>query len=67
MVAIPSIKNEDAKRPNRERENLVSEQTRIINRMKAALIRLGIPRWRRERRIPRQKIAGFSPRVAYPM
>jgi transposase len=42
MVAIPSIKNEDAKRPNRERENLVSEQTRIVNRMKAALIRLGI-------------------------
>jgi transposase len=42
MVAIPSIKNEDAKRPNRERENLVSEQSRIINRMKAALIRLGI-------------------------
>jgi transposase len=42
MVAIPSIKDEDAKRPNRERENLVSEQSRIINRMKAALIRLGI-------------------------
>ena len=36
------MKNEDAKRPNRERENLVSEQSRIINRMKAALIRLGI-------------------------
>jgi transposase len=42
MVAIPSIKDEDAKRPNRERENLVSEQSRIINRMKAALVRLGI-------------------------
>jgi transposase len=42
MVAIPSIKDEDAKRPNRERENLVSEQSRIVNRMKAALIRLGI-------------------------
>ena len=42
MVAIPSIKDEDAKRPNRERETLVSEQSRIINRMKAALIRLGI-------------------------
>jgi transposase len=42
MVDIPTIKNEDAKRPNRERENLVSEQSRIINRMKAALIRLGI-------------------------
>src|SRR4249919_3642989 len=42
MVAIPSIKNEDAKRPNRERESLVGEQTRIVNRMKATLIRLGI-------------------------
>ncbi|MGA8933283.1 MAG: IS110 family transposase [Pseudolabrys sp.] len=42
MVDIPSIKDEDAKRPNRERETLVSEQNRIINRMKAALIRLGI-------------------------
>src|SRR5580693_3465647 len=42
MVAIPTIKDEDAKRPNRERESLVGEQTRIVNRMKAALIRLGI-------------------------
>ena len=33
MVAIPSIKDEDVKRPNRERENLVSEQSRIINRI----------------------------------
>jgi transposase len=42
MVAIPTIKDEDAKRPNRERECLVGEQNRIINRMKATLIRLGI-------------------------
>ena len=42
MVAIPTIEDEDAKRPNRERENLVGEQTRIVNRMKAALSRLGI-------------------------
>jgi transposase len=42
MVAIPTIENEDAKRPNRERESLVGEQTRIVNRMKAALSRLGI-------------------------
>ena len=42
MVAIPTTKDEDAKRPNRERESLVGEQNRIINRMKAALIRLGI-------------------------
>jgi transposase len=42
MVAIPTITAEDAKRPNRERESLVGEQSRIVNRMKAALIRLGI-------------------------
>jgi transposase len=42
MVAIPTLKDEDAKRPNRERESLVGEQSRIVNRMKAALIRLGI-------------------------
>jgi transposase len=42
MVAIPTINEEDAKRPNRERESLVAEQNRIINRMKAALVRLGI-------------------------
>src|SRR5450631_3383125 len=42
MVAIPTINEEDAKRPNREHESLVGEQSRIINRMKAALARLGI-------------------------
>ena len=42
MVAIPTIKDEDAKRPTRERESLVGEQSRIVNRMKAALVRLGI-------------------------
>ena len=42
MVAIPTIKDEDAKWPNRERESLVGEQNRIINRMKTTLIRLGI-------------------------
>ena len=42
MVAIPTITDEDAKRPNRERENLVGEQNRIVNRMKATLVRLGI-------------------------
>src|SRR5256714_6883617 len=42
MVAIPTTQDEDAKRPNREHESLVGEQSRIINRMKAALARLGI-------------------------
>ena len=42
MVAVPTIKDEDAKRPNRERDSLVGERSRIVNRMKAALVRLGI-------------------------
>lgn len=42
MVAIATLEEEDAKRPSCERESLVSERTRIINRMKAALIRLDI-------------------------
>jgi transposase len=42
MVSIPTLEEEDAKRPNRERENLVGERTRIVNRMKGCLARLGI-------------------------
>jgi transposase len=30
MVAIPTLEEEDAKRPSRERESLVGERTRII-------------------------------------
>src|SRR3954468_9204302 len=42
MLPAPTMEEEDAKRPSRERESLVGERTRIINRMKAALARLGI-------------------------
>lgn len=42
MAAVPSLQEEDAKRPTRERENLVGERTRIVNRMKACLVRFGI-------------------------
>ena len=34
MAAIPTIEEEDAKRPNREHEKLVGDRTRIVNRMK---------------------------------
>ena len=46
MAAIPSLDEEDAKRPSRERENLVGERTRLINRIKATLARLGIRSFR---------------------
>jgi transposase len=42
MVAVPTLEQEDARRPGREREALIAERTRIINRLKAAMARLGI-------------------------
>jgi transposase len=42
MAAIPTLEEEDTKRPTREREQLVGKRTGIVNRMKAALVRLGI-------------------------
>ena len=50
MVAIPTLEDEDARRPSRERESLVGERTRIINRMKAILAWLGV--------------RGFNPEIA---
>ena len=49
MAAVPSLAEEDAKRANRERQTLGREATRIINRLKASLARLGI--------------RGFNPRL----
>ena len=42
MAAVPTLEEEDARRPNRERESLVGERTRIVNRIKGGLARLGI-------------------------
>ena len=44
MAAIPTLAQEDAKRPSREHESLVAERTRITNRMTAILVWLGLPR-----------------------
>jgi hypothetical protein len=42
MARVPTMAEEDAKRPNRECQCLVGERTRIVNRMKATLARLGV-------------------------
>jgi len=42
MAAVPTLEQEDAERPSREREGLVGERTRTVNRMKGALARLGV-------------------------
>jgi transposase len=59
MVAVPTIEEEDAKRPNRERESLVGERTRIVNRMKSALARLGIRGFKPELRKAPQRLGGL--------
>ena len=42
MVRVPTPEEEDAKRPHRERENLVQERLRIENRIEALLFTQGI-------------------------
>ena len=42
MITIPSLEEEDARRPGREREALVGERTRLINRIKSTRAWLGI-------------------------
>jgi transposase len=59
MVAIPTLGDEDARRPSRERENLVAECTRISNRLKAALARLGIRGFRPLLRRAPQRLAAL--------
>jgi transposase len=59
MVAVPTADEEDAKRPHRERESLVGERTRIINRMKGALARLGIRGFKPQLRKAPQQLEGL--------
>jgi len=59
MVAIPTLQDEDAKRPSRERESLVGERTRIANRLKSALARLGIRGFKPELRKAPQRLAAL--------
>jgi transposase len=56
MVAIPTLQEEDAKRPGRERDALVKERTRVINRMKGTLARLGIRGVKLEQRRPARRL-----------
>jgi transposase len=59
MAAIPTLEEEDAKRPNREREKLVGDRTRIVNRMKSTLARLGIRTFKPTLRKAEEKLAGL--------
>src|SRR6201997_1307963 len=58
MARVPTIAEEDAKRPTRERECLVGERTRIVNRIKSTLARLGIRNFKPTLRGPAPAKAG---------
>jgi transposase len=57
MVAIPTLAEEDARRPNREHQTLVKECGRIVNRMKATMVRLGIHNFNIKLRKAAEKLA----------
>jgi transposase len=67
MAAIPTIEEEDAKRPNREREKLVGERTRTVNRIKATLARLGICTLKPTLRNAEERLAGLRTREGAPL
>jgi transposase len=64
MAAIPTIEEEDAKRPNREREKLVGERTRTVNRIKATLARFTFKPTLRK---AEERLAGLRTREGAPL
>jgi len=67
MARVPTIAEEDAKRPNRERECLVGERTRIANRMKATLARLGIRNFKPTLRKAAERLATLHTAEGVPL
>jgi transposase len=67
MVRVPTPAEEDAKRPNRERECLVRERTQLVNRMKAALARLGIRDFKPTLRKAAEHLATLSTPEGWPL
>jgi transposase len=67
MAAIPTVEEEDARRPNRERENLVGERTRVVNQMKAILARFGIRSFQPTLRKAEEKLEGLRTAEGTPL
>ena len=67
MAAVPAAEEEDARRPNRERENLVTERTRIANQMKAILARFGIRSFKPTLRKAAEKLDGLRTAEGTPL
>ena len=67
MAAISTLAEEDAKRPNREREGLVRERTRIVNRMKSCLARFGIRNFKPTLRKAPERLATLATPEGVPL
>jgi transposase len=67
MAAIPTVEEEDAKRPNRERESLVGQRTRIVNRLKSCFVRFGIRGFNPKLRKAPERLAALRTPEGTPM
>jgi transposase len=67
MAAIPTLAEEDARRPNREHQTLVKECGRIVNRMKATMVRLGVRGFNVKLRKAVEKLAGLRTPEGVPL
>ena len=59
MAAVPTLEEEDDRRPGREREALVAERTRLVNRARSVLARFGIASFKPTLRKAVEKLAGL--------
>src|SRR6202521_4751773 len=67
MAHVPTIAEEDAKRRHRERECLVGERARVVNRIKATLARLGIRNFKPTLRKAAERLATLQTPEGMPL
>ena len=67
MVKIPTLAQEDAKRPSRELEYLTGERTSLVSRIKAALVRNGFGKVKPKLRKPAEWLASLRSAEGVPL
>jgi transposase len=67
MVRVPTIAEEGTKRANRERDCLVGQRTRIVNRIKSTLARLGIRNFKPTLRKAAERLATVHTPAGMPL
>jgi transposase len=67
MVPIPTLAQEDAKRPNREHQYLTERRTSLICRLKAAMVRLGMPKFNVKQRKAAERLGDLRTPEGMPL